>query len=522
MIVQLLLAALGASQGVAAQTSLPTNSFSCLFQLPPNANTAADYAVTNLPNATSSLLATLNGQYAGYIPTSTNPSAPNNLFFWYFPSSNPASTSLVIWLNGGPGCSSLFGSFLENGPLHANGSTLVPNPNSWHHEANMLYIEQPLGTGFSQVSNTSGEPSTEYQVGSQFVAFLNGFYNVFKNASTWDLYLTGESYAGTYIPYIGAAIQHCKTLVDGKTLIPLKGLGISDGVLDFDIQESSTAAVNEYDYLNTIGFFNRPGAAAGLQSKAAAMAGVCRDPRFTGDCDVIGLVDNWYTLNYDQYGKGTTCIDIYNIDYSVPCGDSVDQFFAVEADLAKYLNTPQVRAAIHVDPILNKTIPGSTWQECSTIAISLYNDATGSPSSATFLPALVASGVKVLIFNGDLDLIVNFVGVEQAIGNLTWGGAKGFQNPSIPWTINGTTAGLYSSERGLTYVRVQGAGHMVAADQPVSGLALLQELLSDRMVANVVANGGVGSIGVAPVSVVGTKSGGVGRWVGWDGVFVGL
>ncbi|KAJ3065565.1 Cell death protease [Podochytrium sp. JEL0797] len=312
--------------------------------------TAATYQVTNLPNETESLTSTLNGQYAGYMPITGR--TKDDLFFWYFPSANTSSQDLVVWLNGGPGCSSLFGSWVENGPIRATSNgTLIVNPNSWHHQANLLYVEQPLGTGFSAVQNASSGPFTEYQSGSQFVVFLNGFYASFPEAKGWNLYLTGESWAGTYIPYIGAAIQKCKKLVDGSL------------------------------------------------------------------CDMFSLLDSWYSPLHNEYGIGNTCLDYYNVDYSVPCGNSVDQYFLAENFLGKYFN---------------------------------------------FLAGLIASGVKLVMFTGDRDFVVNYVGVEESIGNLTWGGHAGFNNSPVSWVVNSVPAGLYWSERGLTYVRVFDAGHMVS------------------------------------------------------------
>ncbi|RKO84912.1 peptidase S10, serine carboxypeptidase, partial [Blyttiomyces helicus] len=88
-------------------------------------------------------------QYAGNIPIKEDGAS---LFFWYFDAAPfaPHADKLVVWLNGGPGCSSLYGSFVENGPVavHDNGS-LSSNAFSWHKLANVLYIEQPINTGFS-------------------------------------------------------------------------------------------------------------------------------------------------------------------------------------------------------------------------------------------------------------------------------------------------------------------------------------------------------------------------------------
>ncbi|ORY40247.1 alpha/beta-hydrolase [Rhizoclosmatium globosum] len=492
--------------------SAQSDRFTCTSTVPPNKMTKDSYKVTNLPNETESLTAALNGQYAGYMPivtASPGAVAGDGLFFWYFPSMNTSSTDFVVWFNGGPGCSSLFGSFIENGPVRAlaNG-TLVVNQNSWHKQANLVYIEQPLGTGWSAVQNQNSSPMTEYQVGSQMVTFLNGFYSVFPEAKPWNLYLTGESYAGTYIPYIATAIETCKTLVDG-TPINLKGIGIGDGVLNFKIQLTLSSAINMFDYLVQTKWFTNDT----FREQVASMAEQCRSvssnavlAQIPFECDMFGMINSYVTPRHSDYGAGNTCLDMYNVDYIVPCGDSVDHYFASENFLGVYFNTPAFRSAVHVDPTLQQSITSYTWQECNDITITDAGDMASGPSSQTLIPDLITAGVKVVIFNGDRDFVINYVGVEECLGNLTWAGNMGFQNDKVPWMVNGVNAGYFWNERGLTYIRVFDSGHMVPADQPVSGSALLKTLLLPQASATIsvagvgpiAANGAAGIIVASP------------------------
>lgn len=110
--------------------------------------------------------------YAGLLPISSQLEESRQFYFWFFPSENPAAKDkILIWLNGGPGCSSLEGLLQENGPFIWQYSTLKPVPNlwTWVDLTNVVWIDQPIGTGFSQGENSI---TTEAEMASQFLVFL--------------------------------------------------------------------------------------------------------------------------------------------------------------------------------------------------------------------------------------------------------------------------------------------------------------------------------------------------------------
>lgn len=140
--------------------------------------------------------------YAGRLPittTNTTNSTLNELFFWFFPSDNElASNEITIWLNGGPGCSSMDGLLQESGPFLWQSGTYSPQPNpfSWTNLTNVIYIDQPIGTGLSRWA--PGAPRNvrdETDVATDFAGFWQNFINTFDLQGV-DVYITGESYAG--------------------------------------------------------------------------------------------------------------------------------------------------------------------------------------------------------------------------------------------------------------------------------------------------------------------------------------
>ena len=130
--------------------------------------------------------------YAGQISVS----GEDTLFFWLFPAPKEKPRKLVIWLNGGPGCSSLDGLFLEIGAVSIRDAQLSRRKTSWSDHVDVLYLDQPIGTGYSQ-----GRLRTNMtEIIKDFVTFVDKFKSIFIEYNQADIYLAGESYAGIYIP----------------------------------------------------------------------------------------------------------------------------------------------------------------------------------------------------------------------------------------------------------------------------------------------------------------------------------
>lgn len=166
--------------------------------------------------------------YAGTLPISSNASDNNVLFFWFFPTENPAGLKdITIWLNGGPGCSSMAGLLQENGPFLWQTGTYapVPNPYSWTNLTNMIWVDQPIGTGFSQGTDLV---NSEVDVANQFKGFWKNFVDTFS-LQDYNVYVTGESYAGQYVPYISSAMLD----TNDTEYFNVKGIQIIDAAYDY-------------------------------------------------------------------------------------------------------------------------------------------------------------------------------------------------------------------------------------------------------------------------------------------------
>ncbi|THV05581.1 alpha/beta-hydrolase [Dendrothele bispora CBS 962.96] len=157
-----------------------------------------------LPNVTFPL----TRSFAGNIPVGRSGHPNDTLFFWAFEKQNGTLTSNQstepwgIWLNGGPGSSSMAGLLFENGPIRIGPDYgASANKFSWNTVADFFWIDQPVGVGFS-TADSEGYVADEEQIGKDFMGFLANLVKVFPSLTNRPLYLSGESYAGTYIPYI--------------------------------------------------------------------------------------------------------------------------------------------------------------------------------------------------------------------------------------------------------------------------------------------------------------------------------
>lgn len=164
--------------------------------------------------------------------------ANSDIFYWWFPSRNDrAKDPLILWLTGGPGCSAELALFVENGPykLSKDAKTILKNEYSWNTNANLLYVDQPLGVGYSErkkVKEEVGLDTSENQVREDMFYFLQEFVKLYPEFKGRDFYITGESFAGHYIPQVGNYMFKNQKDID----LQLKGLAIGNGFVNPSVQ----------------------------------------------------------------------------------------------------------------------------------------------------------------------------------------------------------------------------------------------------------------------------------------------
>ncbi|OQR93063.1 serine protease family S10 [Achlya hypogyna] len=405
-------------------------------------------------------------QYAGFVEVDSKNGG--KIFYWLVEAEtpNPSELPLTIWLNGGPGCTSMLGLFMECGPFTINEDlTLTPNPHGWQKASNMLFVDQPVGTGLSTL-DTKEYPTSGATVAAHFYAFLRGFYQkhpeYVNGSTTRPLYLFGESHAGRWIPQF---FSHIEAENDrGATLqIRIAGAGIGNGWVH---------PATQYDYsgyAHGLGLISL-GQKVALETKfaactAAISSGIYHDPACFANLDTImDSVRGNVPLNF----------------YDVRAYGSSDAYPPGKDRIGQYLNQPDVRKALHVESsshpfeYCNYGVYGALGHED---AVSTLHD----------VDQMLSVGLQVLFFNGQWDMMCNAYNTERVLVQLQWPGQVDFQAAErYTWRTPGldAPAGFVQSGGNLTFAVVADSGHLVPYDAPAAALDMFTRFVQGRPFAD--------------------------------------
>ncbi|XP_038988960.1 serine carboxypeptidase II-1-like [Phoenix dactylifera] len=405
-------------------------------------------------------------QYSGYVTVDAR--AGRALFYWFIeapPAAQPAP--LILWLNGGPGCSSIaYGASEELGPfhIHPDGKTLFLNPYAWNSAANLLFLESPAGVGFSY-SNTS---SDLYTAGDRRTAmdaynFLVNWFERFPQYKYRDFYITGESYAGHYVPQL-SQIVYRKNKGIRNPIINFKGFMVGNGVTD-DYHDF----VGTFEYWWTHGLISDDTyrdlrVTCDLQSSQHPSAGCLKV--LEAAANELGNIDP-YSI-YTRACNETTTLKRKLRGHYPWMSRAYDPCTENYAEV--YYNRPEVQMALHA----NVTGIPYPWNTCSNIVGNHWAD---SPRS--MLPIyreLIAAGLRIWVFSGDTDSVVPVTATRYSIDALNLSTVISW----YPWYDNGKVGGWTQVYEGLTFVTVRGAGHEVPLHRPRQALVLFKHFLQNR------------------------------------------
>ncbi|CAG8523259.1 5693_t:CDS:10 [Dentiscutata heterogama] len=407
-------------------------------------------------------------QYSGYIQTSDG----SNMFFWFFESrNNPTSSPLTLFLNGGPGCSSMIGLFQEIGPCTSlpNGTNTTINPYSWNNVSNLLFVDQPNGAGFSYGSNYT---TSSQQAASNIYEFLKSWVSYFPEYAGLPFHVFGESYAGHYTTMIlsntnDVSLLNLQTSLlslnigSSGSLMNLKTIGIGDGWIDPMIQYASLIDYSQQNSLHSSDVLANMSTA---YPTCKSLLSTCYNTSTNKDCSSAD--DYCYDHVFTPFASNLNC----NIDDIRASWDS-----SPPEDYINYLSRPDVMSAIGAK---------IQYTECSDDAYMAFTETADLQVARTTMNQIIQIlnyGIPTLLYFGDSDANCNWIGGLNISKSLNWKYKTNFNSATLRnFIVNNKPVGQVQSSNCLTFLKMNQAGHEVPFYQPQNSLQMFTRWINNR------------------------------------------
>ncbi|CAG8980389.1 hypothetical protein HYALB_00003953 [Hymenoscyphus albidus] len=396
-------------------------------------------------------------QYSGYLDDDEK---DKHLFYWFFESRNdPKKDPVILWLNGGPGCSSLTGLFLELGPSSIDKNLkLKSNPYSWNANASVIFLDQPVNVGYSY---SGGSVSNTIAAGKDVYALLTLFFKQFPEYATQDFHIAGESYAGHYIPvFTSEILSHKKRNINLKSI--LIGNGLTDGLTQYEYYKPMACGKGGYKAVLSE---SECQAMDNALPRCQSLIQNCYDSESVWSCVPASIYCNNAMIGpYQKTGQ-----NVYDIRSK--CEDSSNLCYSALGWISEYLNKKDVQAELGVEV--------SSYDSCNfDINRNFLFQGDWMQPFHRLVPGILAE-LPVLIYAGDADYICNWLGNQAWTEALEWPGQKNFNKASIKdlELDGGHKYGKIKNSGNFTFMQIFGAGHMVPMDQPEASLDFLNRWL---------------------------------------------
>lgn len=414
--------------------------------------------------------------YTGYLDVDAG---AKHLFFYFFESRrDPAKDDVMMWINGGPGCSSAMGLLMELGPCSidmskSSSNGTVWNPYSWNSESNIFFLDQPAGVGFSYADFGETVETTE-SAALNIYAFITIFFETFPQFAGRPIHLSGESYGGRYLPVFASYIhdQNGIAAAEGRPTINLQSVLIGNGITDI-----STLYAGRYEVECGRASLDIPfqkitecvRMKIALPRCEKAMHRDCIEHFDSIDCrSAVEFCDNQLSTAYWASGR-----NVYDIS-KMCVGDSL--CYVENGIISDFLNLPETRELLGVETPSNFT-------PCSNDVgrnFDAHMDKWNVPTQY-YVAGLLDRGIRVLIYAGTYDWQCNWVANKLWVDKLEWEGQEGYNKEQWrDWFVNGVKAGETKRFGKLSFATIRGAGHMVPHDKPAESLAMVSRWLAEK------------------------------------------
>ena len=454
--------------------------------------------VTSLPEMTTF---DQFGAFSGFLDIADT---TKKIHYLFFEAENDAENApVLIWFNGGPGCSSMLGFMQENGPyrIESGAKKFHKSEHGWNRETNLLYIEQPAGVGFSYCNSTKDCTFDDHTSGKDNLSAVLEWYTRFPQFADNELYISGESYGGVYVPYLAHyLVKHNEENAENDDVFKpnIKGFAVGNGVTNWEYD--TTAAFVDMSYWHSL------------------MSEEMHDQFVALDCNwnmpyMIGVSDECINL-YMEFNDLVSEVNVYDIfgtcwgagpypqaeheelhfphlyeggqrkrehQRYITAADYTPWLFQGKkmssnelppctfgSSLLDYMNSDEVRTAMHVPEYVQ------AWDLCQSASWWNY---VSEPEASEWIYKELQGKIKMLHYSGDTDGAVPSIGTQNWIKSLDWA----VESEWKPYYHEGQVAGYWESYEGnLTFGTVHGAGHMAPQFKPPQTYHLVFNWLFDR------------------------------------------
>lgn len=396
-------------------------------------------------------------QYSGYIDILDE---DKHFFFWLWESrSKPDSDPVVLWLNGGPGCSSATGEFFELGPAFVTQNlTTEYNPHAWNNEATVIFLDQPVNVGYSYSSHRVGESTV---AGEDVYAFLEVLFDALPQYSGHEFHISGESYGGKYLPAIGKAI-----LDHPERSFNLSSALIGNPITDPAIQAFSSVAMtcgdggypSIFDDETCEKLYAKVPQCENLLNK-------CYESKYNRlVCSGAAIYCSQLEEPYSKTGRNP-------YDISDKCGDKC---YPEINSIEEFMRLPEVIKAVGSDV--------DDFVGCSNdVGLDFIVAQDGLRNEGSDVLAMLDAGIDILFYDGAYDWICSWPGVYRLVERLRYARHAEFNaKPVTIWYVDGEAAGETKAVGHLAWMKIYEAGHMVPHDKGKQAFAMFNQWIKHR------------------------------------------
>jgi len=394
-----------------------------------------------------------------------------NIFYWLYKLKDQAMNDkdpLVVWLQGGPGASSAMGDFCEIGPIDLCGEASKPQNRSltWMDYANaLIFVDQPVGSGYSYVLNKNGYAKSEDDLVRHFITVMKQMFLRFPSFHNKPLWIFSESYGGKMNSNIAVGL-----LKAGIPGLKLTGVALGDSWI------SPQDAVNSYGkYLQALSHVDDQSREQ-IDMYASKIETALENNQFEAATDLWGSQQE---LIISAAGSVSFYNFLRHTEYTYD-------------NMTKYMNEEQRKKFNSLLPV-GKTIPNNIKWDLESGDVFTYLYADFMKPSVAQVEQLLEAGIKVIVYSGQLDVIVDVLSTEAWINRMkNWSGLSSWQKtanvevrPKLPnpentdGILGNTNIAFRKKYENFELWKVLFAGHMVPQDNPVCALEMFRRVTDD-------------------------------------------